>query len=84
MVMKTQHMIRQRSYCGEDSVLLSSIAIALEVAHDLVFQSCVNSNNGSSTSLAIFSHFREFLFFCLLNNYNDMQKLFLFFSLTKL
>ena len=51
MVMKTQHMIRQRSYCGEDSVLLGSIAIALEVAHDLVFQSYVNGNHGNSTSL---------------------------------
>src|SRR5258708_40137664 len=34
----------------DDSVLLCSIATALEVAHDLVFQYYVKSNNGSSTS----------------------------------
>ena len=41
------------SKLGDDSVLLGSIATALEVAHDLVFQYYVNSNNsnnGNSTS----------------------------------
>jgi predicted NBD/HSP70 family sugar kinase len=38
------------SKLGEDSVLLGSIATALEVAHNLVFQDYVNSNNGNSTS----------------------------------
>src|SRR5712692_691659 len=38
------------SKLGDDSVLLGSIAIALEVAHKLVFQYYVNSNHGNSTS----------------------------------
>src|SRR6266700_1418116 len=38
------------SKLGEDSVLLGSIATALEVAHNLVFQDYVNSNNGNATS----------------------------------
>ena len=38
------------SKLGDDSVLLGSIATALEVAHDLVFQYYVKSNNGNSTS----------------------------------
>src|SRR5947209_8690162 len=38
------------SKLGDDSVLLGSIATALEVAHNLVFQHYVNSNNGNSTS----------------------------------
>ncbi|HEX6551353.1 MAG TPA: ROK family transcriptional regulator [Ktedonobacteraceae bacterium] len=38
------------SKLGEDSVLLGSIATALEVAHNLVFQNYVNSNNDNSTS----------------------------------
>jgi predicted NBD/HSP70 family sugar kinase len=37
------------SKLGDDSVLLGSIATALEVAHHLVFQHYVNSNNGNST-----------------------------------
>jgi len=36
------------SKLGDDSVLLGSIATALEVAHNLVFQDYVNSNNGGS------------------------------------
>ncbi len=35
------------SKLGDDSVLLDSIATALEVAHDLVFQYYVNSNHGT-------------------------------------
>jgi predicted NBD/HSP70 family sugar kinase len=35
------------SKLGEDSVLLGSIATALEVAHKLVFQDYVNSNSGT-------------------------------------
>ncbi len=38
------------SRLGDDSVLLGSIATALEVAHNLVFQSYVNSNHGNATS----------------------------------
>ncbi len=38
------------SKLGDDSVLLGSIATALEVAHHLVFQHYVNSNNGNSTN----------------------------------
>jgi predicted NBD/HSP70 family sugar kinase len=38
------------SKLGDDSVLLGSIATALEVAHHLVFQQYVNSNNGNSTN----------------------------------
>ena len=38
------------SKLGDDSVLLGSIATALEIAHDLVFQNYVKSNNGISTS----------------------------------
>lgn len=38
------------SKLGDDSVLLGSIAIALEVAHNLVFQYYVNSNHGNATS----------------------------------
>ena len=38
------------SKLGDDHVLLGSIAIALEVAHNLVFQYYVNSNNGISIS----------------------------------
>jgi len=38
------------SKLGDDSVLLGSIAIALEVAHKLVFQYYVNSNHGNATS----------------------------------
>jgi len=38
------------SKLGDDSVLLGSIATALEVAHNLVFQDYVNSNNGNATS----------------------------------
>jgi predicted NBD/HSP70 family sugar kinase len=38
------------SKLGDDHVLLGSIATALEVAHNLVFQDYVNSNNGISTS----------------------------------
>ena len=38
------------SKLGDDSVLLGSIATALEVAHKLVFQHYVNSNSGNSTS----------------------------------
>ena len=37
------------SKLGGDSVLLGSIATALEVAHHLVFQDYVNSNHGNST-----------------------------------
>ena len=37
------------SKLGDDSILLGSIATALEVAHNLVFQSYINSNNGDST-----------------------------------
>jgi len=37
------------SKLGGDSVLLGSIATALEVAHNLVFQYYVNSNHGNST-----------------------------------
>lgn len=36
------------SKLGDDSVLLGSIATALEVAHNLVFQYYVNSNNGNN------------------------------------
>jgi predicted NBD/HSP70 family sugar kinase len=36
------------SKLGDDSVLLGSIANALETAHNLVFQHYVNSNNGNS------------------------------------
>jgi predicted NBD/HSP70 family sugar kinase len=35
------------SKLGDDSVLLGSIATALEVAHDLVFQAYVKSSNGN-------------------------------------
>jgi len=38
------------SKLGDESVLLGSIATGLEVAHNLVFQYYVNSNNGISTS----------------------------------
>ncbi len=38
------------SKLGDDSVLLGSIATALEIARHLVFQHYVNSNNGGSTS----------------------------------
>ncbi len=38
------------SKLGDDSVLLGSIAIALEVAHNLVFQYYVNSNHGNAAS----------------------------------
>jgi predicted NBD/HSP70 family sugar kinase len=38
------------SKLGDDSVLLGSIATALEVAHNLVFQHYVNNNHGNSTS----------------------------------
>ena len=38
------------SKLGDDSVLLGSIAIALEVAHKLVFQYYVNSNHGNATT----------------------------------
>ena len=38
------------SKLGDESVLLGSIATGLEVAHNLVFQDYVNSNNGISTS----------------------------------
>ncbi|MBV9229685.1 MAG: ROK family transcriptional regulator [Chloroflexi bacterium] len=37
------------SKLGDDSVLLGSIATALEVAHNLIFQDYVNSNNGNLT-----------------------------------
>ena len=36
------------SKLGDESVLLGSIATALEIAHNLVFQYYVNNNNGSS------------------------------------
>jgi predicted NBD/HSP70 family sugar kinase len=45
------------SKLGEDSVLLGSIATALEVAHNLVFQDYVNSNNGNSTSNMALGHY---------------------------
>jgi len=38
------------SKLGEDSVLLGSIAIASETAHNLVFQHYINSSHGNSTS----------------------------------
>jgi predicted NBD/HSP70 family sugar kinase len=38
------------SKLGDDSVLLGSIATALETAHNLVFQYYVNSNHGNATS----------------------------------
>src|SRR5215471_16483016 len=38
------------SKLGDDNVLLGSIATALEVAHNLVFQDYVNTNNSISTS----------------------------------
>jgi len=38
------------SKLGDDSVLLGSIATALEVAHDLVFQYYVNSNNSNNSN----------------------------------
>lgn len=38
------------SKLGDDSVLLGSIATALEAAHNLVFQRYINSNHGNSTS----------------------------------
>ena len=38
------------SKLGDDSVLLGSIATALEAAHNLVFQHYINSNHGNSTS----------------------------------
>src|SRR5256885_16552207 len=38
------------SKLGDDSVLLGSIATALEVAHDLVFQHYVNSNNSNNSN----------------------------------
>ena len=37
------------SKLGDDSVLLGSIATALEVAHNLVFRYHITSNNGNST-----------------------------------
>ena len=37
------------SKLGDDCVLLGSIATALEVAHNLVFQYYVNSNHSNST-----------------------------------
>jgi predicted NBD/HSP70 family sugar kinase len=37
------------SKLGDDSVLLGSIATALEVAHNLVFQAYINSHNGVAT-----------------------------------
>jgi predicted NBD/HSP70 family sugar kinase len=38
------------SKLGDDSILLGSIATALEVAHNLVFQHYLNINHGNSTS----------------------------------
>jgi predicted NBD/HSP70 family sugar kinase len=37
------------SKLGDESVLLGSIATALEVAHNLVFQNYVKSNNSNAT-----------------------------------
>ena len=38
------------SKLGDESILLGSIAIALEVAHDLVFQHYINRNHGNARS----------------------------------